>query len=121
MIWHVKKFIKPSDLNAHSTLFGGRLIEWIDTDCAIFAMHQLGTKNLVTKFISEINFISPAHQCDIIDICVVGVVFGKTSISLKIEVRNGDTDKLILTLDKLVFVALDDMCKPVEHGKKELK
>ena len=39
--------------------FGGSLLRWIDEEAAIYVMCQLDSKNVVTKFMSEINFVSP--------------------------------------------------------------
>ena len=30
MRFHTRKWVKPEDLNPNSTLFGGRLLAWID-------------------------------------------------------------------------------------------
>ena len=50
MEFRTRKLIKPEDLNANNTLFGGKLLLWIDEEAAIFAMCKLDTKKLVTKF-----------------------------------------------------------------------
>lgn len=65
MKFHSRKWVKPEDLNANGTLFGGRLLAWIDEEAAIYAMCQLKAKTIVTKFMSEINFVSAAkHECE---------------------------------------------------------
>jgi acyl-CoA hydrolase len=67
-IWNIKqKLIRPEDLNSRGTVFGGTILKWID-EAAIYAMCQLKTKNIVTKLISEINFMSPGYQGDVIEI-----------------------------------------------------
>jgi acyl-CoA hydrolase len=121
MIFRTRKLIKPEDLNARGTLFGGRLLEWIDEEAAIFAMCQLDTKNIVTKIISEINFISPGFQGDVIEIGVGVTGFGRTSITLEVTVRNKDTEQTIIHIDKMVFVCLDKEGRPVPHGRSEAK
>ena len=118
MNFRTRKLIKPEDLNARGTLFGGRLFQFVDEESAIYAMCQLGTKNLVTKLISEINFVSPAYQGDIIEIGVSAISVGRTSITLKVSVRNKDTGLTILDIDKMIFVALDSNGKPTPHGKQ---
>ena len=55
MIYHTRKLVKPDDLNAGGSLFGGSLLRWIDEEAAIYVMCQLDSKNVVTKFMSEIN------------------------------------------------------------------
>jgi len=121
MNFYTRKLIKPEDLNPRGTLFGGRLLQWIDEEAAVYAMCQLDTKNIVTKLISEINFISPAYQGDVIKIGVEPTNFGRTSITLKVIVVNKDTDNIIVQIDKMVFVSLDKEGKPFPHGKTEQK
>ena len=117
MRYRTRKLVKPGDLNPEDTLFGGRLLEWLDEECAIYAVCQLGTSNLRTKIIGEIDFKSPARQGDIIEIGVDVVAFGKTSVTLKAEVRNKNTKQTILTIDKFVMVSVDGFGKPTPHGK----
>jgi len=121
MNFYTRKLIKPEDLNSRGTLFGGRLLQWIDEEAAVYAMCQLETKNIVTKLISEVNFTSPAYQGDVIKIGVEPVNFGTTSITLKVTVINKDTGNVIVQIDKMVFVSLDKEGKPFPHGKNEQK
>jgi len=120
MNFYTRKWVKPEDLNAHGTLFGGRLLSWIDEEAAIYAIVQLETNGCVTKYMSEINFINSARQGDIIELGIKAIHFGNTSISLTCEVRNKISHKTILTIDKIVFVSLDETGKPVKHGKTEI-
>ena len=106
MNFHTRKWVKPEDLNPNGTLFGGSLLRWIDEEAAIYAIVQLGNQRVVTKYISEINFVSASRQGDIIELGITATEFGRTSITLTCEVRNKITRKSILTVDKMVFVNL---------------
>ena len=88
MNYHTRKWIIPEDLNPNQTLFGGKLLQWIDEESALYAIIQLETPRCVTKFISEINFVSSARQGDIIEIGIEAIAFGRTSITLACNVRN---------------------------------
>ncbi|SEK70577.1 acyl-CoA thioesterase [Parapedobacter koreensis] len=120
MNFHTRKWVKPEDLNPNGTLFGGTLLRWIDEEAVIYAIVQLGNPHVVTKFISEINFVSSAKQGDIIELGITATHFGRTSITLTCQVRNKITRKSILTIDKLVFVNLDLDGNPTPHGKTEI-
>ena len=120
MNFYTRKWVKPEDLNAHNTLFGGRLMAWIDEEAAIYTTIQLGTNAVVTKFISEINFVNSAKQGDIVELGIKATRFGKTSLTLMCEVRNKITQKTILTIDTIVFVAVDVEGNPVPHGRTEI-
>jgi acyl-CoA hydrolase len=117
MNFHTRKWIKPEDLNPNRSLFGGRLLQWIDEEAVIYAIVQLENPRVVTKFISEINFINAPKEGDIVEIGIVATHFGRTSLTMRCEVRNMLTRQSILTIEKLVFVTLDAAGQPVPHGK----
>ena len=121
MNYHTRKWIKPEDLNANHTLFGGKLLQWIDEEAALYSIIQLENPKTVTKYISEINFVNSARQGDIIEIGIEVVNFGRTSITLSCEVRNKMTHQTIITIDKIVFVSLDENGNPQPHGKTEVE
>lgn len=121
MRFHTRKWIKPQDLNPNRTLFGGRLLEWIDEECALYSIVQLENPKTVTKYMSEIDFKSSAHEGDIVEIGIEVVKFGTASITLKCEVRNKMTRESIITIDKIVMVSLDEEGRPKPHGKTEVE
>lgn len=96
-------------------------MQWIDEEAALYAIVQLETPRCVTKFISEINFVSSAKQGDIIEIGIEAVDFGNTSITLYCEVRNMMTRQTIITIEKIVFVGVDEAGKPTRHGKTQIE
>lgn len=121
MKFHSRKWVKPEDLNPNGTLFGGRLLEWIDEEAAMYTIIQLENPGIVTKFMSEINFKSSAQKGDIVEIGIEVVNFGKSSITLQCEVRNKMTRETIITIDKIIMVNLDKDGKPVPHGKTKVE
>ncbi|NVK28143.1 MAG: acyl-CoA thioesterase [Flavobacteriia bacterium] len=121
MRFHTRKWIKPEDLNPNGTLFGGSLLRWIDEEAAIYAHIQLDNVRVVTKYISEINFVSSAVQGDIIELGIIATDFGRTSITLAVEVRNKLTHNTILKIDKMVFVNLNEEGVPTPHGKTKIE
>ncbi|WP_405604968.1 acyl-CoA thioesterase [Polaribacter sp. Asnod1-A03] len=121
MRFHTRKWIKPEDLNPNGTLFGGRLLQFIDEEVAIYAIIQLEVDRTVTKYMSEIDFVSSAKKGDIIEIGIDVVKYGRTSITLTCNVRNKLTRKTIIEIDKIVMVSLDEEGNPKEHGKTEIE
>lgn len=115
----VRKWVKPEDLNAHGTLFGGRLLQWVDEEAAIVAVSQLGTVNLVTRHMSEVNFLSRADRGDLLVLEYRVVGFGRTSLTLSCRVENAVTGTEILTLEQIVFVAVDEAGRPQPHGRTQ--
>ena len=116
MKFHSRKLIKPENLNANNTLFGGALLRWIDEEAGIYTMTKLKSQKVVTKYISEINFVSSAKQGDVIEIGMEFVSIGRTSITMKCLVRNLFTQKTIISIDEIVFVRVDNDEKPTPHG-----
>jgi len=119
MKYRTRKLIKPGDLNARGTLFGGQVLKWIDEEAAIFSICQLGSTNIVTKAMSVINFVQTAKTGDIVEIGCEVVKFGTTSITVSCDVRNKNTKQSIIKIDEIVFVLLDENGKPKPHGKSK--
>ncbi len=121
MRFHTRKWVKPQDLNANKTLFGGALLGWIDEEAALYTIIQLENKHVVTKFMSEINFMSSAREGDVIEIGMDVVKFGRTSLVLTCEVRNKMTHETILTVENITMVNLDENGRPKPHGKTKIE
>jgi acyl-CoA thioesterase YciA len=114
--FYTRKWVRPEDLNAHGTLFGGSLLRWIDEEAVVYAVIQLGNRRVVTKYMSEIDFVSSAELGDIVEIGLIATDFGRTSVSMRAEVRNVVTGNQILTVDRIVFVGVDEDGRPLAHG-----
>lgn len=121
MRFHTRKWVKPEDLNPNQTLFGGKLLAWIDEEAALYTIIQLENSKVVTKYISEINFMSSAKQGDIVEIGIEVIKFGKSSLTMKCEARNKMTRETILTVDNIIMVNLGEDGKPTPHGKTEIE
>lgn len=121
MKFHTRKWVKPEDLNPNRTLFGGKLLAWIDEEAALYSIIQLENPHVVTKYMSEINFMSSARQGDIVEIGIDVVSFGNTSLILRCEARNKMTHETIITVDKITMVNLDENGKPKAHGKTQIE
>lgn len=117
MKYHTRKWVKPEDLNPNGTLFGGKLLAWIDEEAALYAIIQLENPHVVTKFMSAINFMSSAKPRDVVEIGIEVVKFGNTSLVLRCEVRNKMTRETIITVDNITMVNLDENGRPFPHGK----
>ncbi|MBP1840899.1 acyl-CoA thioesterase [Formosa algae] len=121
MRFHTRKWVKPEDLNANGTLFGGKLLAWIDEEAALYSIIQLENSKVVTKYMSEINFMSSARQGDIVEIGIAVENFGKSSLTLKCEVRNKMTRETIIRVDNIIMVNLGEDGKSKPHGKTEIE
>lgn len=120
MSFRTRKWVRPEDLNANQTLFGGSLLRWIDEEAAVYAIIQLGNGRVVTKYMSEIEFRSSASEGDIVEIGLVATRFGRTSLTMRAEARNLFTQQSILTIEELVFVNVDATGRPSPHGYRDI-
>jgi acyl-CoA thioesterase YciA len=118
--FRTRKWVRPEDLNANGTLFGGSLLKWIDEEATIYAIVQMGNRRVVTKIMSEINFVASAQEGDIIEMGLTATDFGRSSLTMRAEVRNMITRNSILTVDRIVFVNLGDDGRPAPHGYTEV-
>lgn len=121
MRFHTRKWVKPEDLNPNGTLFGGRLLAWIDEEVALYAVIQLENTFIVTKYMTEIDFINFAREGDIIEIGLEVIKFGTTSLTLRCEVRNMMTRETIITIENIVMVNLTEKGVPIPHGKTKIE
>lgn len=121
MNFHSRKWVKPEDLNPNNNLFGGRLLQWIDEEAALYTMIQFDNKKIATKFMSEINFLSSAKQGDIVELGIQIEKFGITSITLSCVARNKMSQRPILTIENITMVNLGDDGKPKPHGKTQVE
>jgi len=106
----------PNDLNPHGTLFGGRLMQIVDTLAAIVAKRHCG-KVCVTLGIDSVRFLTPARRGDIL-VCKASVnKTWRTSMEIGVKVFAEDfrtlEQKHILSA-YFTFVAMGDDDKPVE-------
>lgn len=77
-------------------------------------------ERVVTKYMSEINFVSSALQGDLIEMGLRATHFGRTSLTMRARVRNMITRNSILTVDRLVFVNIGSDGKPAPHGYTDI-
>lgn len=117
------------DLNSAGTIFGGKLVAWIDEGTAIYASCQMNARRIVTKKISELIFNQPAKLGDMLEIWCKVSHAGRTSITISVLVtRRSFADDSAETGNRLnayetkpdaeicrcelVFVSVDSKGKP---------
>lgn len=112
----MREMVMPGDTNAHGTIFGGKVMSWIDIAGAMCASLHCNTP-VVTVHIDDIEFKSPINiGCHVIIKASVNYV-GKTSmiIGVKVSSENPNTGVVRTTTKAyLTFVALDEFGKPTE-------
>lgn len=115
MIYNSQRMVMYPHLNAAGILFGGQALSWIDEEAIIFGASLLDTTRLATVKMSEVSFKSAANIGDIVLIGTELVDVGTTSITVRCEIKNKTTDKIIIAVDEVVIVSLDFNKKPTPH------
>ncbi|MCU0441526.1 MAG: acyl-CoA thioesterase [Bacteroidia bacterium] len=110
----------PEDLNYAGTLFGGKVLAEMDRAAAKAARRLLyGTPcdGSVTVSLDKVDFVSPAHLGDFIELTATLKKLGRTSIEIHVYVSKEDTTGAIAKICEgtFVFVSLKDG-KPYPHN-----
>lgn len=107
--------VLPPDTNHHGTMFGGKLMAYID-DIATIAATRHARRPVVTASTDSVDFLHPVKEGDAI--CLSAFVTWTHRSSMEIFVRVITEDLLsgerkVCATSFLTFVALDDEGKPV--------
>jgi acyl-CoA hydrolase len=108
--------VLPQDTNALGTIFGGRVMEWIDIAGAVVASRHCRMV-AVTASMDDLHFISPIKLADIVILKASVNYTHKTSMEIGVRVEAEDPksgDRRHTASAYLTFVALDEKGKPTE-------
>jgi acyl-CoA hydrolase len=109
------EIVQPEDLNINNTLFGGRLVSWVDKIAAISAFKH-SDMSCVTVSIDHLNFKQLVPQGSLITLraSVNRVFHTSLEVGVKVTMRRGNwgQGEVHVCSAYLSFVALD------ENGKK---
>ena len=104
------EMVLPSDTNNLGTVFGGKLMQWIDL-CAAMAAQRHSRRTVVTASVDELHFLTPIRSGMIVVLqAQVNAVF-RSSIEVGVRVESevpltGERRKCVKAY--LTFVALDE-------------
>jgi acyl-CoA hydrolase len=106
--------VLPEDLNQYGSLFGGRLLAWIDRVASICATRHC-RMNAVTVALDAMSFECAVKQGDILLLQAELVGVGRTSMKMVVTVLREDPvtgDHRKVCAPTLTFVALDRDGRP---------
>jgi acyl-CoA hydrolase len=110
----MREMVMPGDTNIHGTIFGGKIMAWIDIAAAMVATKHCETP-VVTAHISDIDFFSPINVGHHVIIKASINFAGKSSmiIGVRVESENPYTGQIRKTTKAyLTFVAVNESGKP---------
>lgn len=110
------KLVLPPDTNHMNSIFGGKVLAYIDEIAGISAMKH-SRKQVVTASIDSVDFLSSAHVGDVLELEANVTSTGRTSMEVYVRVKshNLQTGEERLTTESfLTMVAMGEDGKPVQ-------
>jgi acyl-CoA hydrolase len=113
------KLVLPLDTNNLGTMFGGRVLAFIDEMAAIVSMkHSASTT--VTASIDSVDFLSPVKVGDILSIEGLIAYTGRSSMEVYVRVIKEDwktKERVTTTTSFVTMVAINEEGKTIEVPK----
>jgi acyl-CoA hydrolase len=81
--------LMPKDTNAHGTIFGGKVMQWIDIAASVAAMRHSGGP-VVTASIDALHFLTPIQLGEIVVLQAQVNYAGRTSMEIGVRVEAED-------------------------------
>jgi acyl-CoA hydrolase len=109
------KLVLPPDTNHLQTIFGGKVLSYIDEIAALAAMRHCNHV-VVTASIDSVDFLSAATVGDALSLEAFVTSTGRTSMEVYVKVHSTNllTSKRTLTTESfLTMVAVDENGRPV--------
>ncbi|MCP8617362.1 acyl-CoA thioesterase [Salirhabdus salicampi] len=106
--------VLPSDTNTHGTLFGGKLMAYMDDVAAISALRH-ARKPVVTASTDSVDFLSPVREGDAICLEAFVTYTHKTSMEVFVKAITENLltgDRELCATAFLTMVAIDENNKP---------
>ena len=110
----------PRDTNPHGTIFGGVILSYIDMAGATAARREVALRGgpantkIVTVALNKVEFKEPVMVGDVVRFETSVLRFGRTSITMRVNVVAERAGQMIHVTDaEVVFVSVDESRRPV--------
>ena len=113
------RIVMPRDLNSYGTLFGGKLLSWMDELAVIFAI-KLTDKECVTVRFDNVEFKKNVVVNDILNLKASVIHVGLCHLIIQIQAYKNNfraKDDELVACGTVKFVALDENKKPARISK----
>ncbi len=100
----------PNDANPAGNMFGGRLMEIMDSSAGMASGRYSDTVNTVTASVEGFSFLLPVQVGDVLETVSKVVCTGRTSMTVKVDVyryAKGLEPGELCTSAHYIFVAMD--------------
>ena len=110
--------LTQSTMNGSNRLYGGRLMEWIDSVAAVVARRHANAL-VTTALVDKLEFKQPAELNSLIVMQGKMVYAGTTSmeVAVKTYVEQLDGTRILINSARLIMVAIDENGHPIKVPK----
>jgi acyl-CoA hydrolase len=109
------EIVLPGDANALGTIFGGKVMQWVDIAASVAAMRHAGTQ-VVTASIDALHFLGPVRVGEVVVLTAQVNEAFRTSMEVGVQVEAEDPRRPGARRDTttayLTFVALGEDGQP---------
>jgi acyl-CoA hydrolase len=108
------ELVLPPDTNQHGTIFGGRVLQWIDIAGAIAAQRHSRLK-VVTASIDEMHFLVPIRLAEVVVLKASVNFVHRSSLEVGVRVEReipSTGERIKAATAYLTFVCLNDAGEP---------
>lgn len=108
------QIVFPSDTNSYGTMFGGKVMEYIDKIAAIASMRH-ARKPVVTASSDSLDFLAPIRLGEAIELEAFVTWTHRSSMEVYVKVKSENLltgEQRTTATSFLTFVALDESGKP---------
>ena len=112
----LQRIVLPGDTNVFDSLYGGRLVEWIDNVASIVAMKH-SRKRTVTGSIDNLFFLSPIRMGYIVYMKGRINFTSRTTMEIEVDVESEEGitgTRRFTTKAYLTYVAIDADGRPID-------
>jgi len=82
----LRQLCLTSHVGTKDVLFGGQMLAWADIAASIWCMRIAKSDNMITKHMSDIDFLAPVRVGDMVEFHGESYKVGKTSVTVRILV-----------------------------------
>lgn len=110
------RLVLPPDTNHMDTIFGGKVLAYIDEIAAITSMKHAKVQTVTASF-DSVDFFSPVRSGEVLELEAIVSSTGRTSMELYIVVQSRDIhtgNKKLTTESFVTMVAVDANGNPQE-------
>jgi acyl-CoA hydrolase len=107
------RLVMPDDLNPSGTLFGGRMLEWIDHTGCIYLLKKYGIQKLITTEMQDVYFQSSPVLGDLVNFYVETLTERPASIWLRVLAMNETKPLHPIVIDCEIKFAIIDKIKKI--------